>query len=61
MIDFSIDRCVRGHHIGSQLLLLGLQVMEKHWGPGIEAVAEVHAINRQAMALVGAALSKRGR
>jgi UDP-2,4-diacetamido-2,4,6-trideoxy-beta-L-altropyranose hydrolase len=41
LIDFSLDRCARVQGLATELVLLGLQVMEQHWGPGTEAVAEV--------------------
>ena len=41
MVDISIDRCARGHRLAAEIVLLGLQAMEQHWGPGTEAVAEV--------------------
>ncbi len=44
-IDLSIDRCARGYGLAVEMLRLGLQTMEEHWGPGIDAVAEVLASN----------------
>ncbi|QNG27768.1 UDP-2,4-diacetamido-2,4,6-trideoxy-beta-L-altropyranose hydrolase [Synechococcus sp. HK01-R] len=40
-IDLSLDRCARGHGLATELVRLGLQAMERHWGPATEAVAEV--------------------
>ena len=40
-IDLSVDRCARGHGLAAELVRLGLQAMEQHWGPAVEAVAEV--------------------
>jgi RimJ/RimL family protein N-acetyltransferase len=41
LIDLSLDRCARGHGLATELVRLGLQAMESHWGPSTEAVAEV--------------------
>jgi len=41
LIDLSLDRCVRGQGLATELVRLGLQAMERHWGPATEAVAEV--------------------
>ncbi len=46
MVDLSIDRCARGHGLAVELVHLGLQAMERHFGPNIEAVAEVLTTNR---------------
>lgn len=40
-VDLSLDRCARGNGLSAELVRLGLQTMELHWGPQIEAVAEV--------------------
>lgn len=45
IVDLSLDRCARGHGLASQLVHLGLQEMEQHWGPDTEAVAEVLTTN----------------
>ena len=44
-VDLSLDRCARGFGLDGDLVRLGLQVMEKSWGPDIEAVAKVLTIN----------------
>jgi UDP-2,4-diacetamido-2,4,6-trideoxy-beta-L-altropyranose hydrolase len=41
LIDLSLDRCARGLGLGSDLARLGLHAMERQWGPGTKAVAEV--------------------
>lgn len=41
LLDLSLDRCARGHGLAAELVRLGLQAMERHWGPATEAVAEV--------------------
>ena len=41
LIDLSLDRCARGQGLAAELVRLGLQVMERQWGPSIEAVADV--------------------
>jgi UDP-2,4-diacetamido-2,4,6-trideoxy-beta-L-altropyranose hydrolase len=41
LIDLSLDRCARGLGLATDLMRLGLQAMEGHWGPSTEAVAEV--------------------
>jgi UDP-2,4-diacetamido-2,4,6-trideoxy-beta-L-altropyranose hydrolase len=41
LIDLSLDRCARGQGLATELVRLGLQAMEQHWGPATEAVAEV--------------------
>jgi UDP-2,4-diacetamido-2,4,6-trideoxy-beta-L-altropyranose hydrolase len=41
LIDLSLDRCARGQGLATELVRLGLQSMEQHWGPATEAVAEV--------------------
>lgn len=40
-VDLSLDRCARGHGLAVELVRLGLQAMEQHWGPATDAVAEV--------------------
>ena len=40
-VDLSLDRCVRGQGLAAELVSLGLQAMEQHWGPATDAVAEV--------------------
>ena len=44
-VDLSLDRCARGHGLAADLVRQGLQMMEKSWGPDIEAVAEVLTTN----------------
>ena len=44
-VDLSIDRCARGHGLATELVVLGLQAKDQHWGPGTEAVAEVLTTN----------------
>lgn len=46
MVDLSLDRCARGHGLAVQLVRLGIQAMERHFGPDIEAVADVLTRNR---------------
>ncbi len=41
LIDFSLDRCARRQGLAAELVRLGLQAMERHWGPSTEAVGEV--------------------
>jgi UDP-2,4-diacetamido-2,4,6-trideoxy-beta-L-altropyranose hydrolase len=41
LIDLSLDRCARGQGLATELVRLGLQAMERQWGPDAEAVAEV--------------------
>jgi UDP-2,4-diacetamido-2,4,6-trideoxy-beta-L-altropyranose hydrolase len=41
MIDLSLDRCARGYGLASELVRLGLQAMEQHWGAATDAVAQV--------------------
>jgi len=50
MMDLSLDRCARGQGLATELVRLGLQAMERHWGPGTEAVAEVLAGNTASQA-----------
>jgi UDP-2,4-diacetamido-2,4,6-trideoxy-beta-L-altropyranose hydrolase len=50
LIDLLLDRCARGLGMATDLVLLGLQVMEQQWGPGTEAVAEVLAGNAASQA-----------
>ncbi len=50
LIDLSLDRCVRGQGLATELVRLGLQAMEKQWGPCTEAVAEVLAGNAASQA-----------
>lgn len=40
-VDLSLDPCARGHGLAPELVRLGLQAMEQHWGSEIEAVADV--------------------
>lgn len=40
-VEFSLDRCARGHGLAAALVRLGLQAMEQRWGLANEAVAEV--------------------
>ncbi|QNI46796.1 UDP-2,4-diacetamido-2,4,6-trideoxy-beta-L-altropyranose hydrolase [Synechococcus sp. A15-60] len=44
-VDLSLDRCARGHGLAAALVRLGLQALEQHWGPSVEAVAEVLTSN----------------
>ena len=44
-VTLSIDRCARGYGLAVEVVRLGLQAMEQHWGPGIEAIAEVLTTN----------------
>jgi len=44
-VDLSLDRCARSYGLASELVRLGLQVMEQRWGPATDAVAEVLASN----------------
>ena len=44
-VDLSLDPCVRGIGISTDLVRLGLQELEKFWGPKIEAVAQVFSSN----------------
>lgn len=40
-VDLSLDPCARGQGLADELVRLGLQTMEQHWGPATDAVAEV--------------------
>ena len=40
-VDLSLDPCARGQGLAVELVRLGLQTMEQHWGPATDAVAEV--------------------
>jgi UDP-2,4-diacetamido-2,4,6-trideoxy-beta-L-altropyranose hydrolase len=40
-VDLSLDPCARGQGLAAELVRLGLQKMEQHWGPATDAVAEV--------------------
>jgi UDP-2,4-diacetamido-2,4,6-trideoxy-beta-L-altropyranose hydrolase len=40
-VDLSLDPCARGQGLAAELVHLGLQTMEQHWGPATDAVAEV--------------------
>ena len=44
-VDLSLDRCARGHGLASELVRLGLQVLEQRWGPATDVVAEVLPTN----------------
>jgi len=44
-VDFSLDRCARGHGLDAELVRFGLQQMEHRWGPAIHALAEVDTTN----------------
>ena len=44
-VDLLIDRCARGNALAADLLRLGLQAMEKLWGPAPQAVAEMLSSN----------------
>jgi UDP-2,4-diacetamido-2,4,6-trideoxy-beta-L-altropyranose hydrolase len=50
LIDLSLDRCARGQGLATQLVRLGLQAMEQHWGSGTEVLAEVIAGNAASQA-----------
>ena len=56
-VDISIDRCARGHGLASELVSLGLQVMEQRWGPATAAVAEVLPSNSASNACFARAAS----
>ena len=45
LVDLSLDRCARGYGLAGELVRLGLQAMERHFGPDIEAVADVLTTN----------------
>jgi UDP-2,4-diacetamido-2,4,6-trideoxy-beta-L-altropyranose hydrolase len=45
VIGFSLDRLARGRGLGLLLLELGLAELERYWGPGCEAYAEVRSEN----------------
>lgn len=45
VVDLSLDRCARGHGLAAQLVRLGLQALAQHWGPSVEAIAEVLMCN----------------
>ena len=55
VVDFSLDRCVRGFGLEADLVRLGLQAMEQHWGPAIEAVPDALITNRAAHACLSRA------
>ena len=40
-VDLSLDPCARGRGLAAELVRLGLQKMEQHWGPVTDVVAEV--------------------
>jgi UDP-2,4-diacetamido-2,4,6-trideoxy-beta-L-altropyranose hydrolase len=40
-VDLTLDPCARGQGLAVELVRLGLQKMEQHWGPATDAVAEV--------------------
>jgi len=40
-VDLSLDPCARGRGLAAELVRLGLQKMEQHWGPATDVVAEV--------------------
>ena len=44
-LSLLLDRCARGHGLAAQLVRLGLQALEQHWGPSVEAVADVLTCN----------------
>ena len=44
-LSLLLDRCARGHGLAAALVRLGLQALEQHWGPSVEAVAEVLTSN----------------
>lgn len=44
-LSLLLDRCARGHGLAAELVRLGLQALEQHWGPAVEAVAEVLTSN----------------
>jgi UDP-2,4-diacetamido-2,4,6-trideoxy-beta-L-altropyranose hydrolase len=43
LIEFSLDRCIQGHELFTDLVRPELQAMEQKWGPGVEAGAKVLA------------------
>jgi len=45
VVDVSLDRYARGHGLDGELLRIGLQAMEHHWGPVTDAVADVLTSN----------------
>ena len=40
-LQLLLDRCALGHGLASELLRSGLQLMEQHWGPDSNSVADV--------------------
>lgn len=46
MVYLMLDRCVRGFGLASDLVRLGMQVMEQEWGQNIEAVTELPTTNK---------------
>ena len=44
-VDISLDPCARGHRLAAELVRLGLQVLEQHWGSSVNVVAEVLSSN----------------
>jgi len=54
-IDLSLDRCVRGQKLAGEVVRQGLQAMERHWGPGTEAFAEVLTSNQPSQATFASA------
>jgi UDP-2,4-diacetamido-2,4,6-trideoxy-beta-L-altropyranose hydrolase len=50
LIGLLLDRCARGRGLATDLVRLGLQMMQQHWGPDTEVVAEVLAANSASQA-----------
>ena len=50
LIALSLDRCVRGQRLAGELVRKCLQLMQKHWGPETEVVAEVFMDNQASQA-----------
>lgn len=44
-VGLLLDRCARGHGLAAELVRLGLQAMQQHWGQAADVVAEVLTIN----------------
>ena len=59
IIDLSLDRCVRGHGLAVEIIQKGLQVMRKHWGSQVKAIAEVRQTNTASNASFARARFKR--
>ena len=50
LIGLLLDRCARGRGLATDLVRLGLQMMQQNWGPDTEVVAEVLAANAASQA-----------